>query len=172
MDAFPDTRQKYVADKMSAKRALQTAMRELKDELCKPDIFVRFLSKGIFNGNEVDYLVVLENRLSGKNIPTDQKYFHVFSAPDVVRVLSSKIEVANSTAYGRRQMSALKVIFLYKGQNTGEFEIRVDTSHYRKARWRLNSEKILPILRRYLEKKVLKDMQISVYGSATDELLI
>ena len=171
LDAFPETRKEYEVDKMTAKKGLQAAMRELKDELCQSGMFAKFLSKGIFNGDEVDYLAVLENRLSSKDIPIDQKYFHVFSASDVVSVLSTKLKVANSTAFGRGQMSDLKVIFQYNNKNTGELEIRTDTSHYRKARWRLNSEMILPILSKNFEEKVMEDMQISVYGSAIDDLL-
>lgn len=171
LDAFPEKPEEYKADKMTAKKRLQVAMRELKDELCQPGMFAKFLSKGIFNADEVDYLAVLENKLSGKDIPIDQKYFHVFSAPDVVSVLSTNLKVANSTAFGRGQMSALKVIFLYQDQNTGELEIRVDTSHYRKARWRLNSEMILPILRNNLAEKIIEDRQISVYGNSIDDLL-
>ena len=171
LDAFPETREEYEVDKMTAKRDLQAAMRELKDELCQPGMFAKFLSKGIFNGDEVDYLAVLENRLSGKDIPIDQKYFHVFLALDVIDTLSTKLVVDNSTARGSGQLSALKVIFLYQGRNTGELEIRVDTSHYRKARWRLNSEMILPILRNSLTEKIIEDMQISVYGCAIDDLL-
>ena len=68
-------------------------------------------------------------------------------------------------------MSDLKIIFRYRNKNTGELEIRTDTSHYRKARWRLNSEMILPILRGNLKEKIMEDMQISVYGSAIQDLL-
>ena len=171
LDAFPETREAYVANRIIAKKRLQPAMRELKDELCQPGMFAKFLSKGIFNGDEVDYLAVLENKLSGKDIPIDRKYFHVFLASDVVSVLSTKLEVANSTAFGRGQMSDLKVIFRYRNKNVGELEIRTDTSHYRKARWRLNSEMILPILSKNLEEKIIEDRQISVYGSAIDDLL-
>lgn len=171
LDAFPETRDEYITDKITAKRALQSAMRELKDELCQSGIFARFLSKGIFDGDKVDYLTVLENSLSSKDIPKELKYFHVFSASDVVSVLSTEIEVANSKTIKKGDTDALKVIFLYESQNTGELEIRVDTSHYRKARWRLNSEKILPILRTFLDERAIEEKQISVYGSAVHELL-
>lgn len=177
LDAFPPTRRDYETSRMDAKRNLQSAMRRLKDELRKPGMFSEFLSKGMFNGDEVDYFAVLENKFSGKDIPIDQKHFHVFSASDVVDVLSTQLVVDNSTAQGRGQMSNLKVIFLYrdtityKDRNAGELEIRVDTSHYRKARWRFNSDAIIGILRSNLDVAVVKDRQVSVYGSAIQDLL-
>ena len=176
LDAFPETRQGYESDKMTAKHKLQSAMRELKDELCKPGMFPEFLSKGMFNGDEVDYLAALEKKFSGKDVPIDRKHFHVFSATDVVDVLSTKLVVENSTRRGQGQMDALKVIFLYrdrkthKDKNAGEFEIRVDASHYRKARWRFNSDAIIGILTENIEESCIVNKQISVYGSAIHDL--
>lgn len=173
LDAFPETKEEYDVDvnKTAAKRMLQLAMRRLKAELCLPGMFSEFLSKGMFDGDRVDYFAVLEHRLSGEHIPRNQKHFHVFSASEVVDVLSTQLVVDNSTAQGVGQMDALKVIFLYKGRNTGELEIRVDTSHYRKARWRFNSDLIIGILRRYIRESRLVNNQISVYGRAIHDLL-
>ena len=171
LDAFPKTRQDYVADKIAAKRRLQPAMRQLKDELCKPGMFSEFLSKGMFNGDEVDYFAVIDKKFSAKDIPGHRKHFHVFSASDVVDVLSTQLMVDNSKAQGHGQMDALKVIFLDRGRNAGELEIRVDTSHYRKARWRFNSDIIINLLRKGIVENRLVNTQISVYGSAISDLL-
>ena len=130
----------------------------------------------MFNGDEVDYLAVLESKFSGKDIPIDRKHFHVFSAADVVDVLSTKLVVENSKRRGRGQMDALKVAFLYRDRrtyrdrNAGEFEIRVDASHYRKARWRFNSDAIIGLLTENIEEICLVNKQISVYGSAVHDL--
>ncbi len=170
LNAFPETRTEYVADRIVAKERLQPAMRGLKNELNKPGMFAAFLSKGIFNGNEVDYLAVIQKDLSSKDIDIGKKHFHVFSASDVVSVLSTKFVVANSTAFGHGQMSDLKVIFKYRDKNAGELEIRTDTSHYRKARWRLNSGETLRLLLTSFGNSVEVANQISVYGSAIHDL--
>ena len=171
LDAFPGTREEYEADKVAAKRRLQQPMRMLKDEIRKPTIFPQLLRKGIFNGNEVDFLAILPLEISGGNIPLEQKHFHVFYSSDVVDLLSTKLDVQNSRARGHGQMDAQKVIFRYRNRNVGEIEIRTDSKvHYKQAKWRFNAPSILGLLRSNLEATVVGDKQVSIYGNAREYL--
>ena len=167
LDAFPERREDYLADKVAAKLRLQRPMEMLKDEIRKPNIFSELLRKGIFNGNEVAFLAILPKELSGREIPLSQKHYHIFSAQDVVSLLSTNLSVENSKARGRGQMDNQKVIFRYRNRNVGEIEIRTDSDvHYREAKWRFHGPSILGLLRRTLEVVVVEDRQVSVYGSA------
>jgi hypothetical protein len=171
IDAFPEDRSDYLKDKIYFKKCLQEPMRQLKDEIRRPAIFPQLLLKAIFNGNEVDCLSILSKELSRQDVPLDQKYFHLFSAEDVVRLLSTKLGIENSRARGRGQMDAQKVIFRYRNKNVGEIEIRTDSNiHYRQAKWRFNSPAILSLLQSNLEVTLVADRQTSVYGSAIDFL--
>ena len=171
IDAFPEDRSDYLESKTYFKERLQEPMRQLKDEICKPTIFLQLLSKAIFNGDEVNYLSILPKELSSQSVLSDQKHFHLFSAEDVVNLLSTKLGVENSRARGRGQMDAQKVIFRYRNRNVGEIEIRTDSDiHYRQAKWRFNSPAILSLLRTNLPVTYVEDRQVSVYGSAIDFL--
>ena len=75
LDAFPGSREEYEADKVAAKRCLQRPMRMLKDEIYKPTIFPQLLRKGIFNGNEVDFLAILPIEISRWKYPFRAKAF-------------------------------------------------------------------------------------------------
>ena len=146
-------------------------MRQLKDELHEPDIFPMFLSKAIFNGNEVKYLVILPIELSGEETPVDKKIYHVFSAEDVVRILSKRVSIKNSKARHANQTDDLKVVFRYNNKNMCEFEIRTDSkTHYREAKLRLHGVPTLSILRSVLGSPVTVNSQVLIYGSAIQEL--
>lgn len=109
--------------------------------------------------------------LSNQDVPIDKKHFHLFSAQDVVSLLSTKLQIENSRARGRGQMDAQKVIFRYDDRNVGEIEIRTDSKvHYKQAKWRFNSASILTLLTRNLESAYVEDRQVSVYGSVKDYL--
>lgn len=171
LDAFPESFEDYEADKIAAKLRLQQPMRMLRDEIRKPDIFPQLLEKGIFNGDEVAFLAILPRELSSSGIPLSHKHFHIFSASDVVSVLSSNLSIENSKARNQRQMDDQKVIFRYRNRNIGEIEIRVDSdNHYRRAKWRFNSDSILGLLRSNLDTTVVEDRQVSVYGSVRNYL--
>ena len=171
LDAFPEDYEDYQADKQVAKKRLQPFMRQLKDELHEPDIFPMFLSKAIFNGNEVKYLVILPVELSGKDTPVDEKIYHIFSAEDVVRILSKKVSIKNSKARHVNETDDLKVVFRYNNKNMCEFEIRTDSkTHYREAKLRLHGVPTLSILRSVLGSPVTVNSQVLIYGSAIEEL--
>ncbi|MXV85678.1 hypothetical protein F4X88_02015 [Candidatus Poribacteria bacterium] len=171
IDAFPENRNDYFEDKIYFKKRLQEPMRQLKDEICRPTIFPQLLSKAIFNGNEVGFLSILSKDLSRQDVPLDQKHFHLFSAEDVVRLLSMKLQIENSRARGRGQMDAQKVIFRYSNKNVGEIEIRTDSNvHYKQAKWRFNSPAILSLLQSNFAVIFVENRQTSVYGSAIEYL--
>lgn len=171
IDAFPENRNDYLEDKIYFKKRLQEPMHQLKDEICRPTIFPQLLSKAIFNGNEVGFLSILSKELSRQDVPLDQKHFHLFSAEDVVSLLSTKLQIENSKARGRGQMDAQKVIFRYRNRNVGEIEIRTDSNiHYRQAKWRFNSPAILSLLQSNLAVIFVENRQTSVYGSAIEYL--
>lgn len=166
IDAFPDDRSDYLADKQSAKIRLQEPMRLLKQEIERPNIFPALLEKSIFNGGEVNYLSILPHNLSN-TLPLAKKHFHVFSQTDVVHLLSTCLEIQNSKARHSQQMDDQKVIFRFNNRNLGEIEIRTDSdAHYKLIKWRLSASSIFGILASNLEPITLANQQVSVYGSA------
>ena len=144
IDAFPGTFDEYRVDKKSVKLALQRPMRLLCEELDKPNIFPAFLNKAMFNGGEVDYLVILPKEYADSSI--DKKVFHVFEQSGEVDILSNNLEILNSRARQKQQMDAQKVIFRTT-RNIGEIEIRTDSKkHYRQAKCRFNGPDIFKLL--------------------------
>lgn len=140
--------------------------------MCKPTIFSQFLSKGLFNGDEVGYLSILPNELSRKNIPMDRKHFHIFSTSNVVHLFSTKFEVLNSKARGRGQMDDLKVIFRYGNRNIGGIEIMTSRPDKYKVAWcYLYASHMFELLKSNLEASDVEERQITLYGSARDSLL-
>ncbi len=171
IDAFPEEFKDYEADKQVAKKRLQPIMRQLKDELHKPGIFPMFLSKAFFNGLEVKYLAILPVEQSGKETPIDEKHYHIFSAEDVVRVLSPKLQIKNSKARNMNQMDDLKVVLRYNNKNMSEFEIRNDSkTHYREAKLRFHGGPTLSILRSSIDSHVAVGSQVTIYGRAIHDL--
>ena len=171
IDAFPEHRHDYTADRDAAKLRLQIPMRQLRDELRDTHVLLAFLEKALFNGGEVDYLAILPTDLT--NEPDAKKEFHVFARRDVVRYLSDLLAVANSQAHAGRsdQFDDQKVIFRYKGRNCGEFEIRTDSdAHYREAKFRLNGPTILRLLTHRADSARNVGNQMTVYGAAVRTL--
>jgi len=172
IDAFPEDRNDYLADKQSAKIRLQEPMRLLKQEIEKPNIFPALLEKSLFNGGEVNYLSILPHTLPN-TLSIAEKHFHVFSQRDVVDLLSTHLEIQNSRARNRHQMDAQKVIFRFNNRNLGEIEIRTDSpTHYREIKWRVHAPAIFGILTSNLESVTLANQQISVYGTARNQFSI
>ena len=169
IDAFPESRSDYLADKISAKKRLQLPMRRLKDEICKLIFSHNCCQKRFLMGTKSITFAALPKELSDKNLSLSQKYFHVFSAKDVVNLLSTNLGVENTKARGSRETDDQKVGFRYDDRRVGEIEIRTDSGgKYRRAFWRLDSTSMLKLLRSNLDATVIKDRQISVYGSARD----
>ncbi len=169
LDAFPEDRADYLADKISAKLRLQQPMRDLLSEMLKPGVLPAFLEKAVFNAGEVDYLSILPEDLT--RAPFNQKIFHVFARVDVVAALCKALDLANSAARSAGQTDAQKVLFRINGINCGEFEIRTDSDvHYREAKFRLNSAKILKVLIDNITPSHRTANQIITYGKAVHAL--
>ncbi len=58
--AFPDQREEYLKNKEKYKKQLQEAMIELSQKLRDNRLLKSFLDKSIFNGGEVNFLVIKE----------------------------------------------------------------------------------------------------------------
>lgn len=166
IDALPEQYEDYLIRKTFAKMALQPAMRRLKDELRKPNIFRAFLDKSLFNGGEATYLSVYPGPSKNKE---KEKHFHIFHKDDVVNALARDIDVRNSIARSDDQYSDQKVI-LYSRQmqkNIGEIEIRTDSAgHYRRMKCRLNSPAVMKILQLAMSASTQLNQQITVHGRA------
>lgn len=87
LKAFPDIREKYEANKQTAKDALKDPMRRLRTELQKDKIRAAFFSKALFNSAEVNYL----------SIRDDNEIWHIFPAELVIKE-ANRLEIANSKA--------------------------------------------------------------------------
>jgi len=134
--AFPPTYAEYQRDKITAKERLRIPMVKLKEKLLERPRLKAFLNKSLFNGGEVNYLTVKDNKL-----------FHVFLNRNVVDVLGDNLEVCNSRAISKGQMPEQKVLFRYNGVNLGELEMRNDSEiHYRQVRFNMIKPKMMEVL--------------------------
>ena len=164
LDVFPEKRKDYEADKVHFKTLLRAPMRDLYEEIRKPNIFPELLSKAIFNGKEVDYLSILTPCMSN-GLSVSEKRYHIFTRNDVVSLLSTHLEIGNSRAIKKGDIPEQKVIFRYAGRNIGEIEIRNESDkHYKEMKWRFEAcgvFALLDVLERFSLSK-----QIYVRGSA------
>ncbi len=162
LDAFPPSRDDYVEAKDKHKELLREPMRNLLAELRNEDIFPAFLSKGIFNDGEVDYLTIRRS----------DEVFHVFEKSDVITSLVKAFELRNSMARTSDQRGEQKVIFRAdRGDgrivNAGEIEVRNDSAtHYREMKCRFNGDLIYSLLTREMPDKVSKHEKVIAYGKA------
>ena len=144
IDVFPGERSDYLSDKGKYKVQLQGPMQKLKSELEKKEALGAFLSKGLFNGGEVDYLAVMEGN----------EKFHIFDQKHVVKTLLKVTRIENSKAASMGQYDAQKILFKHEGRNFGEIEVRNDSDiHYKEIKCRFNGVKVLDILRRWATTK-------------------
>lgn len=166
LDVFPQNRKNYESDKVHFKTLLRAPMRDLYEEIRKPNIFPELLSKAIFNGKEVDYLSILTPCMSN-SLSASEKRYHIFTRDDVVSLLSTHLEVSNSRAIKKGDMPEQKVIFRYAGRNVGEIEIRNESDkHYKEMKWRFEACGIFALLD-VLERFSLSE-QIYVRGRARE----
>jgi len=167
LDVFPDNLEEYKLNRNKIKYNLISHMRKLSTELNTNDVFSDFLLKGMFDGNEVDFLAILPKELSDTGIALEDKYFHVFHSSDVVAILSEYLEITNSVARNKNQVDSQKVVFRYNKKNVGHIEIRSDSKiHYRRMVCRFNGTKILEILKGNLDYFRIYHKQVSAYGKA------
>ena len=155
LDIFPENREDYENNKHDIKIRLQDPMRRLREELQKPKLLPTFLSKGLFNGGEVNYLSI--RRGAGD--------FHIFAQEDVVRVLS-QLNIENSKSRRRGQYDCQKVLFK-TNVNVGEIEVRTDSDvHYREMKCRFNGDKIFALLDKKIPHREIKKNNVIAYGEA------
>ena len=168
LDAFPENFAEYVGNKKAAKCRLQKPMQELLAEMEKPEIFKKFLTMALFNGDDAEYLSMYIGQ--AKNEKT-RKIFHVFHKEDVVNAIVSDITLRNSKARNRTQMDDQKII-LYSSRlskNIGEIEDRHDSEkHYKQMKFRLNAKSVFDILTKNIkhQEQVKAMPQIYTYGCA------
>ncbi|HOJ64718.1 MAG TPA: hypothetical protein PLE45_09890 [Spirochaetota bacterium] len=135
-------------------------MRLLCKELNNKDILRAFLDKSIFNGGEVEFLVVKE-----------EENFHVFHNEYVTKILSEKFIVANSKAKVKGQMDDQKVIFKVADLTYGEIEMRNDSNvHYREVKFWLDKNKILDLLKQNVKNSHKLNDNIILYDTAIKKL--
>ena len=156
INAFPATYKAYRRNKSLAKLRLRKPMRKLATKLKNKVRLRAFISKSMFNGGEVDYLTVKH----------DGKY-HVFWNQDISKVLAENLEVCNSTARQKGQVSEQKVIFRFKGKNLGELEMRNDSeTHYREVRFNMLKGKAMDLFFQEIPLAAKYSRSVWVYGSA------
>lgn len=154
--AFPVSFDEYQKNKQEAKEKLRIFMREMAEKLKMPVRVKAFMNKSMFNGGEVDYLTVKHD---GK--------FHVFYYKDVIKKMSEKLEVLNSSARSKGQIPEQKVIFRYKGKNLGELEMRNDSSvHYREIRFNMVKPKVMDFLFKEIPFSKNFNDKVLMYGIA------
>lgn len=160
INAFPESRDEYLKNKIIYKENLKIPMVKLCEKLKEKRLLEAFLYKSIFNSGEVDYLVIKEKR-----------GFHIFYNKDVINTLSKNIEVENSKARQKGQIDNQKVVFKFEGKTIGEIEMRNDSYvHYREVKFWLSKEKVFNLLQREIKNvDILRD-KILVYGDAIKKL--
>jgi len=158
IDAFPESFNDYVSDKLSAKEACRIPMRKLKDLLQDKRRVKSFINKAMFNGGEVNYLTVRHNDL-----------YHIFLNKDVVDIFATSINVENSKAFSKNQVPEQKVIFKYQNINLAELEMRNDSAiHYRQIRFNMLKQRMMKLLfDNFSNRKKQFNSKVFVYGNAT-----
>ncbi len=156
IDAFPPSYISYKENPIEAKERLRVPMKELKDRFQRKALLRAFLRKSIFNGGEVDYLTVY-----------DDKKYHVFFNDDVINVLGENFTIDNSQVRAKGQVAEQKVLFKYNDNNVGELEMRNDSDiHYQEVRFNMLKDKFMEILYSYIKDTQEFNNNVSLYGQA------
>lgn len=160
IDAFPDKRSDYLANKLKFKVKLSQVMKEIKEKLNKKNLLEAFLDKSLFNSGEVNFFVIKHNNV-----------FHVFLNKDVVKSFSKNFIVENSLARRKNQVDAQKVLFKYKGKTIGEIEMRNDSEiHYREIKFWLDKKQSFDLLCTEVKQVKQVNEKIVLYGGAIKKL--
>lgn len=154
--SFPKTYEEYIQNKTEAKERLRPHMVAFAEKLQDKHRLKAFISKSIFNGGEVNYLTVF-----------DDKKFHVFWGKEVEQMMADNLEVTNSQARQEGQFPEQKVVFRFEGTNLAEIEMRNDSPiHYREVRFNMVKPKAMKLLySKIISKKNYNDGVI-IYGEA------
>jgi len=158
--AFPDQREEYLKNKEKYKKQLQEAMIELSQKLRDKRLLKSFLDKSIFNGGEVNFLVIKEG-----------DKFHVFWGKDVVETLSEAYEVDTSKARQKGHFDHQKVVFKVRNLTHGEIEMRNDSEvHYREVKFWLSKKLTLALLKEKMDTPVSAKERLLLYKEAKKKL--
>lgn len=156
INSFPPNFYDYQSDKAKAKEKLRPHMVALADKLKDKHRLRAFINKSMFNGGEVNYLTVYDN-----------KKFHVFWGKEVVSAMTDNLEVKNSQAIQAGQFPEQKVIFKSEGKNLCELEMRNDTkTHYREIRFNMYKLKAMKLLYSKITLRQNYNDDVIVYGEA------
>jgi hypothetical protein len=156
IESFPERFEDYQQNKKIAKENLRKPMVELTEKLKDRRRLRAFINKALFNGGEVNYLTVKHNGI-----------FHVFLNKDVVNVFGEYLEVCNSKAISKGQISEQKVIFRYKGRNLAELEMRNESpTHYREIRFNMIKPRAIELLFAKIPLTYKYSDLVWVYGNA------
>ena len=151
----------YISAKANLKECTSLICEQLKN---KPFLY-NFLEEAIFNGNEVDYLVVEDKK---------DTMFKIFSKEDVLNIFMEQFIPSISSAGKVPEdfnVSGQKTLLRYEKKNgslknIGEIEIRNDSpKKYRLVRFNMYSKDALHILIDSLPKMTYTD-DILLFGQA------
>lgn len=157
IDSFPKNIYSYEKNKGRSKEKLRKHMRNLAEKLKEERRLKAFIEKSMFNGGEVNYLTVLDNKL-----------FHVFWGKEVAKVMLKNLVVDNSKARRKGEYPEQKVIFKYEGVNLAELEMRNDSeTHYREIRFNMIKRKAMKLLYSKIINKKNFSHEVILYGEAT-----
>lgn len=176
IDAVPKLRkdrEKSYYHKQKSKLALQQPMRELAEELSKPDIFKAFFQKSAFEGSQVDFWAILDPSIDQTKASLEEKKFYIFDSAQCVQTICDKVLIVNSKARGKGHVDDQKVVFRIPNPknknsnlNIGEIEIRTDKSHYRRVKMWFEAERTVEFLQREIPDFTDITAQLRVYGKA------
>ncbi|MBU0569151.1 hypothetical protein KKB40_00025 [Patescibacteria group bacterium] len=156
IDSFPLSFDFYQKNKQKHKEKLRANMVALKEKLQVPKRLKALISKSMFNGGEVNYLVAKHNDM-----------FHVFWGKEVIEVFTNNVDIVNSRARSSHQTPEQKVIFKYEGFNVGEIEMRNDSPiHYREIRFNMIKPKFMKLVFDNIDGKRKYSEFVYVYGVA------
>lgn len=167
LDAFPENRKEYLADKHKSKIALQEPMRKLCGVLQDRDVLESFFDRALFNSGEVNYLSILHS----------DGTWHIFPKKLVLDFLLS-CDIVNSKARNSNEYSDQKVLVKIDGRNLGEIELRNDSDiHYREVKFRINGGGFLlpTLIEKHKDERKLVEKENTIlylYATAINDHII
>ncbi len=160
IECFPANREDYLKNKLEFKEKLSKVMLTLKEYLSNKKKLRAFFSLAFFNGNEVDFLVIKQD-----------KQFIVFDSKEVVNVLTENILVETSQKRRLNEFDNQKVVFKVYDNNAiktiGEIEMRNDSEqHYREVKFWMSKPLTLYLLTNKIKNKKNHKDKIILFGDA------
>ena len=174
LEVLPDSRKEYISNKRYYKQKLASAMKDVHAKLCDKVVLKAFWQMSLFNGNEVEFLVLAKPKSDIDDISSYT--FHIFYREDVLRVFEKKIKPDLSKARREGEYEAQKVVFKVtsdsKNISIGEIEVRTDSDvHYRELKCWLYTPLVLELLKKEIKNVVrLKNKRTFLYGNAIKKL--